>query len=132
MKKMMMIAVMIGALLMPAQISAQNVKRGEKKAKVVNVDKRGGKPGKKDSKFNKGKGNGKSNKKGGKNSHNVGYKHKPGHAPRPNVIINNCHHHAPILPPRPRPVVHHHHNCEAAGVVTAVVGLAALAALLAN
>lgn len=124
MKKMMMIAVMIGALLMPAQISAQNVKRGEKKTKVVNVDKRGGKPGKGDNKFNK--------KGGGKNSHNAGYKHKPGHAPRPNVIINNCHHHAPILPPRPRPVVYHNHNCEAAGVVTAVVGLAALAALLAD
>lgn len=122
----MIIAVIIGALLMPAQVSAQNVreKRGDKK---VQVDKK-----KNDKKVMNNKGKGKPVVNGkGKNAPVV-HVHRP--APRPAVVI---HEHRPAPRPvpvhRPRPVVVHEHcNSGAIGATAVVVGAAALMSLLVN
>ena len=152
MKRMMIIAVMIGAMLMPAQVSAQSSreKRGDKRVQVDS--KRGG--GKNDVNFgksDKGKGNkdfgrndkgynGKNDKRGsfvgkGNNQFNK-HSHKPKvvhHKPKvvhhkPKVIVNHCHHnHGPK-------VIHHHHSCngDVVGAAAAVIGTVALISLLAD
>lgn len=139
---MMIIAVIIGALLMPAQISAQS--RGEKRGEGrVQVDsKRGGDKKKKDGSFGKSDKRGrfdKHNKPGGKNihigkghGHNHGHKH--GHKPpvvhhRPRVLAGHCHHNH-----RHRPVVVHRHDCngDIVGAAAAVIGTVALISLLAD
>lgn len=138
MKRMMIIAVMIGAMLMPAQVSAQSVreKRGDKR---VQVDvKRGDNKnfGKND------KGFGKNDKRGGFDNKNAfagkgGNKfNKHGHSPKPKVVhhkpkvvVEHCHHNH-----KPRPKVVHHHNCnsDVVGAAAAVIGTVALISLLAD
>lgn len=138
---MMIIAVIIGALLMPAQVSAQS--RGEKRGNGrVQVDsKRGGSDKKKhDKSFGKNDKRGnvigkKDNKPGSKNIH-IGkggnkpgkHGHNHGHVHKPKVIVNHCHHnhgHRPIV---------HHHNCndDIVGAAAAVIGTVALISLLAD
>ncbi len=131
MKRMMIIAVMIGAMLMPAQVSAQSVreKRGDSR---VQVDvKRGDKKG--FGKNDKRGGFDKKNHFGGKdgnkfNNHNHGHKPKVVHH-KPKVVINHCHHNHGH-----RPKVVHHHNCngEIVGAAAAVIGTVALISLLAD
>lgn len=134
MKRMMIIAVMIGAMLMPAQVSAQSSreKRGDKRVQVDS--KRGG--GKSDKNFGKGD-KGKNDKRGGfvgkgNNKFNKhGHSHKPKvvhHHHKPKVVVNHCHHGH-----RPK-VVHHHHSCngDVVGAAAAVIGTVALISLLAD
>lgn len=131
---MMIIAVMIGAMLMPAQVSAQNSheKRGDKRVQVDS--KRGG--GKSDKNFGRGD-KGKNEKRGGfvgkgNNKFNKhGQSHKPKvvhHHHKPKVVVKHCHHGH-----RPK-VVHHHHNCngDVVGAAAAVIGTVALISLLAD
>lgn len=137
MKKMMIIAVMIGALLMPAQSFAQNRKmdKGERK---VQIDKRKG-DDKKRNNANRGGKEFKVNKNGAPNKH-IGKQpmkhpaprpvviHKP--APRP-VIVHN--HHIPAPPPAVHcPVVHHHCNNDVAEATTIVLGIAGIISMLSN
>ena len=123
MKKMMIIAVLISGMLMPAQIFAKNDRREVKKENRVSVD------------YNRAN-------KGG----NVAKNHKPEpkkpavvkhHNPAPVVV----HHHKPVpvvhhvncAPPPPPPPVHHHHHCsEVAGAAAVAVGVVGLLSLLAN
>ncbi len=130
MKKMMFIAVLMSAMLMPAQMMAKNNNRD--KARVENrvnnrkdfkVEKR-----KKDDKVAKArpvKPNDKKfrNNKPAKKGKPMAKMRKP--APRPKPM------------PRPRPVprpVYHNHCCDNDAVETAatIVGIAALAAILAD
>lgn len=134
MKRMMIIAVIIGAMLMPAQVSAQSSreKRGDKRVQVDS--KRGG--GKSDKNFGKGD-KGKNDKRGGfvgkgNNKFNKhGHNHKPEvvhHHHKPKVVVKHCHHSH-----RPK-VVHHHHSCngDVVGAAAAVIGTVALISLLAD
>lgn len=134
MKRMMIIAVIIGAMLMPAQVSAQSSreKRGDKRVQVDS--KRGG--GKSDKNFGKGD-KGKNDKRGGfvgkgNNKFNKhGHNHKPKvvhHHHKPKVVVKDCHHSH-----RPK-VVHHHHSCngDVVGAAAAVIGTVALISLLAD
>ena len=127
---MMIIAVMIGALLMPAQVSAQNskAKRGDRK---VQIDK-----GKSDNRGarNEGKRDFREKKRGDRGGMVV---HKHHSAPRPVAV----HKHNPAPPPvvihrhHPAPppfVVHEHCNSDAAVGAAVVIGAAALISLLAN
>lgn len=134
MKRMMIIAVIIGAMLMPAQVSAQSSreKRGDKRVQVDS--KRGG--GKSDKNFGKGD-KGKNDKRGGfvgkgNNKFNKhGHNQKPKvvhHHHKPKVVVKHCHHSH-----RPK-VVHHHHSCngDVVGAAAAVIGTVALISLLAD
>lgn len=139
MKKMMMIAVMIGALLMPAQISAQNgrEKRGDKRVQIdvkKGDNKRGDfsknvNNGKKE--FNKPVNKNRFSNKEAKHFNNKGAHHKPVvvnhcHGHQKPVVVNHCHGHQ-------KPRVVHHHNCnDAIGAAAAVVGTIALISLLAD
>lgn len=121
---MMIIAVMISALLMPAQVSAQSAKERKGNNKVQ-VDK---KHGDKKNVYNR-EGRKPAVHKKGKNKPVV-HVHKP--APRPVVVVHD-HHHAPRPVPVHRPVVVHKHcNSDAIGAAAVVVGAAALISLLAN
>ena len=130
MKKMMFIAVLMSAMLMPAQMMAKNNNRDKARVenrvnnrKDFNVEKR-----KKDDKVAKArpvKPNDKKfrNNKPAKKRKPMAKMRKP--APRPKPM------------PRPRPVprpVYHNHCCDNDAVETAatIVGIAALAAILAD
>ena len=135
MKKMIVIAALIGGMLMPAQIMAQRNNRNEK-PRVENRDNR------KDMKPGNGKGGNKEmnfNKPGKKGKPGKGYK-KPGRynykynrpAPPPVVVVNRP---APRPCPPPPPPAVVYRNCydnDAAEAAVAVLGLAALVALIAN
>ncbi len=131
MKKMMIIAVMIGAMLMPAQSFAQNarINKNEKRTIVENRKENRGGYNKKEDRNN---GIGKNmNNKGGKHFDNFG--HKP--APKPVVI----HHHVPAPPPvvirhhAPAPAVYHHHcNNDVVEAAAIAIGVAGIISLLAN
>lgn len=164
MKKMIVIAALIGGMLMPAQIMAQNNRKNAKarvENRVNNKDKKmdafkggskdrnfdmGGKnkPGKnngyamgnKGGKPGKGYGNDKGGKPGKKNK---GFYVGGYDRPAPPVIINRP---APVVvvnrpaprpcpPPPPAPRRCYYDN-DVANAVTAVVGLAALVALIAD
>lgn len=125
----MMIAVMIGALLIPAQGIAQNnkVKRGDKNVRVENRQPdRNNRGGKFDNR----------NDKGGK--HNYSYNAERGGKPQPKPYV--LHHHKPApkpMPnkPHPRPVPHHHcHNngSSVVGAAAVAIGVAGLISLLAD
>ena len=112
MKKMMIIAVVVSSMLMPAQLFAQrNQKENNRKPVAARVEnKRGG--DRKDIKVESVK-------------HNPATRpaaNKP--APRP-VVIHQ---------PAPRPVVVQHNHCDgdAAAVAAVAVGVVGLLALLAN
>lgn len=125
MKRMMIIAVIIGAMLMPAQVSAQSSreKRGDKRVQVDS--KRGG--GKSDKNFGKGD-KGKNDKRGGFVGKGNNKFNKHGHNHKPKVVVKHCHHSH-----RPK-VVHHHHSCngDVVGAAAAVIGTVALISLLAD
>lgn len=146
MKRMMIIAVMIGAMLMPAQVSAQSSreKRGDKRVQV-DSKRGGGMSDKNFGKSDKGKGNkgfdkghnGKNDNRGsfvGKDNNKFnkhGHSHKPKvvhHHHKPKVVVNHCHHGH-----RPK-VVHRHHSCngDVVGAAAAVIGTVALISLLAD
>jgi 16S rRNA U516 pseudouridylate synthase RsuA-like enzyme len=147
MKKMMIIAVLISGMLMPAQIFAKNDRREVKKENRVSVDY---------NRANKGGNVAKNHKNEPKKPvvvkhHNpapvVVHHHKPApvvvHHHKPAHVVHHCtppvvvHHHKPAhvvhhCPPPP-PVVHHHHcNDGVAEAAAVVVGLAGLISILAN
>ena len=148
MKKMIVIAALIGGMLMPAQIMAQRNNRNEK-PRVENRDNRkdmkpgNSKGGNKEMNFNKPGKKDKPgfamNKPGKKGKPGKGYK-KPGRynykynrpAPPPVVVVNRP---APRPCPPPPPPAVVYRNCydnDAAEAAVAVLGLAALVALIAN
>lgn len=164
MKKMIVIAALIGGMLMPAQIMAQNNRKNAKarvENRVNNKDKKmdAFKGGNKDRNFDMGGKNkpGKNNgyamgNKGGKPGKGYGYDkgYKSGKKnkgfyvggydrPAPPVIINRP---APVVvvnrpaprpcPPPPPAPRRCYYNNDVANAVTAVVGLAALVALIAD
>ena len=161
---MIVIAALIGGMLMPAQIMAQNNRKNAKarvENRVNNKDKKmdAFKGGNKDRNFDMGGKNkpGKNNgyamgNKGGKPGKGYGYDkgYKSGKKnkgfyvggydrPAPPVIINRP---APVVVvnrPAPRPCPPHppaprrcYYNNDVANAVTAVVGLAALVALISD
>ena len=125
MKKMMIIAVMMSAMLMPAQMMAKEnrnarprvenrVKKNEKRAPKIKFD--NARPGKPDKKF------------GNRNK---------GRRPMPPMAMRHCRPmHRPM--PRPRPVppppVYHNHCCDNNVVEAAatIIGLAALVSAIAD
>ena len=120
MKKMMFIAVMMGAMLMPAQMMAKNNKNNAK-ARIENrVDNR------RDFKV-------KENRNNRKDKKFVNAKpNKPMRKPAP-VIVNRPPAPRPA-PPRPRPVIYHNHCCDndVVEATATIIGIAALAAMLAD
>ena len=138
---MMIIAVLISGMLMPAQIFAKNDRREVKKENRVSVDY---------NRVNKGGNVAKNHKPEPKKPvvvkhHNpapvVVHHHKPApvvvhhHKPAPVVV----HHHKPVpvvhhvnCAPPPPPVHHHHHCSEVAGAAAVAVGVVGLLSLLAN
>ncbi len=167
MKKMIVIAALIGGMLMPAQIMAQNNRKNAKarvENRVNNKDKKmdafkgrnkdrdfdmGGKnkPGKnngyamgnKGGKPGKGYGNDKGYKGGKPGKKNKGFYVGGYDRPAPPVIINRP---APVVvvnrpaprpcPPPPSAPRRCYYDNDVANAVTAVVGLAALVALIAD
>lgn len=133
---MMIIAVMIGAMLMPAQISAQNSRVRKSDGKVrIEKPRKNDNARRKDSEI-KAKKNYNRN-----NCNKVVHREHQKPAPRPVVIHEHCNRPAP--PPvvihehcnRPAPppvVVHEHCNSDAAAGVAIAIGAAALISLLAN
>lgn len=129
-KRLMIVGIMVIGFIMPAQVSAQNANRGEKgRQEMVQKknDRKGGNIKKNDKKQNFSK-----------NNKGVSKKHKNNH--KPNVVVVEHHHHnKPVVVHHNKPVVVHHHDnvvhhhCNGvAEAATAVIGLAALIALIAN
>ena len=130
MKKMMIIAVFISGMLMPAQIFAKNDRREVKKENRVSVDY---------NRVNKG-GNVAKNHKPEPKKPVVVKHHNPApvvvhhHNPAPVVV----HHHKPapvvhhVNCAPPPPPVHHNHCNEIAGAAAVAVGVVGLLSLLAN
>ena len=130
MKKLMIIAVLISGMLMPAQIFAKNDRREVKKENRVSVD------------YNRVKKDNKVVK------HAVPAPKQPAvvkhHNPAPVVVHHPSpapvvvHHSAPVVhhvncAPPPPPVVHHHGHCnEVAGAAAVAIGVVGLLSLLAN
>ncbi|MBQ5663485.1 MAG: hypothetical protein IIV19_03525 [Bacteroidaceae bacterium] len=131
MKKLMIIAVLISGMLMPAEIFAKNDRREAKRENRVNVDN------------NRTRNNKVVNHAAHAPKKSVVVRH---HNPAPVVVHHHkpapvvVHHHnpAPVVhhvhcAPPPPPVVHHHGHCsEAAGVAAVAIGVAGLISLLAN
>ena len=132
MKKMMIIAVMMSAMLMPAQMFAKN-DRGNAKPRVENNQKR------KEIKISKDRGNkpnDRPNKNFQANKPNNKPKYRPGKPdyrpgrPAPVVVVNRpaprpC----PPPPPAPRP----YYRCnEVADAVTTFLGIVGLMAIIAD
>ena len=128
MKKMILIAALIGGMLMPAQIMAQKNNRNEK-PRIENRDNRKefkgdryDKGGKKDKNYGKpGKGN-----RPGK-----GFAMNKPMKPKPRPIIINRPPQRPCPPPPPAPRVYYYDN-DAVNAAATVIGLAALVALIAD
>lgn len=130
MKKLMIIAVLISGMLMPAQIFAKNDRREVKKENRVSVD------------YNRVKKNNKVVKHVAPAPKQplVVKHHNPApvvvHHPSPAPVV--VHHSAPVVhhvncAPPPPPVVHHHGHCnEVAGAAAVAIGVVGLLSLLAN
>ena len=130
MKKLMIIAVLISGMLMPAQIFAKNDRREVKKENRVSVD------------YNRVKKNNKVVKHAAPAPKQpvVVKHHNPApvvvHHPSPAPVV--VHHSAPVVhhvncAPPPPPVVHHHGHCnEVAGAAAVAIGVVGLLSLLAN
>ena len=127
-KRVMFVGIMVIGLAMPVQSSAQNANRGEGKGRVAMVQKKNDKKGADKKKVDKKKKNKKNNNYYGKNNKGNNKHHK---AHKPKVVVKHHYHYN-----RPavvhHPVVVHEHCNGAAEAVGAVIGLAALVALLAN
>ena len=135
-KRVMIVAIMVIGFIMPAQVSAQNANRGGEKGRAAMVQR---KNDKKVNKKNDKKDNKKADKKKDFNKKNKKAAHKDNKAHKPNVVVVEHHHHKPVAKKRPVVIHHHnnvvHHHCNSHGVAeaaTAVIGLAALVALIAN
>lgn len=133
MKKLMIIAVLISAMLMPAEIFAKSDRHEAKRENRVSVD------------YNRAKNNNKVVKHVAPAPKKpvVVHHHKPApvvvHHHKPAPVVVHHHNPAPVVhhvhcAPPPPPVVHHHHgHCsEAAGVAAVAIGVAGLISLLAN
>lgn len=130
MKKLMIIAVLISGMLMPAQIFAKNDRREVKKENRVSVD------------YNRVKKDNKVVKHVAPAPKQpvVVKHHNPApvvvHHPSPAPVV--VHHSAPVVhhvncAPPPPPVVHHHGHCnEVAGAAAVAIGVVGLLSLLAN
>lgn len=134
MKKLMIIAVIISGMLMPAQVFAKNDRNEKKGVNRVQVDHNRAKNGGDKKVINVGK-----------NKHDAGKKvvvHH--HNPAPVVVHHHCKpapvvvHHcnpAPVVVHHPKPapvVVHHHCDNEVAQAAAVVVGIAGLISILAD
>ena len=136
MKKMMIIAVLVSGMLMPAQIMAQNNQRNNRKPVAVQQEKRG-KENRKDFQVNKKRPQAMHNQM---NNHKPDCKpiHKPMHKPEPRPVVVHKHQPAPppviVHKPEPRPVVVHKHHCnnDVANVAAVAVGVVGLISLLAD
>ena len=123
MKKLMIIAVIISGMLMPAQVFAKNDRREVKKENRVSVD------------YNRVKKDNKVVKHTAPAPAPVVVHH---HKPAPAPVVVHHHKPAPVVhhvncAPPPPPVVHHHDHCsEAASVAAVAVGVVGLLSLLAN
>ena len=131
MKKMMIIAAFVSAMLMPAQIMAQNNHRNNRRPVAARVEHNRKGEHRKDMHIQNGK-------------HRPIVNHKPTHKP---VVVHHhqpapppvvVHHHQPAPPPvvvhhpAPRPVIHSHCSSEVAGVAAVAIGVAGLISLLAD
>lgn len=131
MKKMMIIAAFVSAMLMPAQIMAQNNHRNNRRPVAARVEHNRKGEHRKDMHIQNGK-------------HRPIVNHKPAHKPvvvhhhqpaPPPVVVQ---HHQPAPPPvvvhhpAPRPVIHSHCSSEVAGVAAVAIGVAGLISLLAD
>ncbi len=131
MKKMMIIAAFVSAMLMPAQIMAQNNHRNNRRPVAARVEHNRKGEHRKDMHILNGK-------------HRPIVNHKPAHKP---VVVHHhqpapppvvVHHHQPAPPPvvvhhpAPRPVIHSHCSSEVAGVAAVAIGVAGLISLLAD
>lgn len=117
MKKMMIIAVMMGAMLIPAQMMASNKVNNKAKVEYRNGKKNDKKPKMNYKDFDKGK----------KKGYNYYANKKPYKPNKPKVVVVNRP--APVPPPPPVRVVYESNPVNA---VASVIGLAALAAIIAN
>ena len=126
MKKMMIIAVMMSAMLMPAQMMAKE-NRNNAKARVENRmdDRRDFKANRKDKKFMKAKPNKPNNKKF--------MKKRPMRRPAP-VIVNRPPAPRPrrIPAPAPRRIYVNNYNNDVVEAAATIVGIAALASIIAD
>ena len=143
MKKMMIIAAFVSAMLMPAQIMAQNNHRNNRRPVAARVEHNRKGEHRKDMHIQNG-------------NHRPIVNHKPAHKPvvvhhhqpaPPPVVVHHhqpapppvvVHHHQPAPPPvvvhhpAPRPVIHSQCSSEVAGVAAVAIGVAGLISLLAD
>ena len=139
-KRVMIVGIMVIGFIMPAQVSAQKADRGEKGRQEF-VQKKG------DKKIEK-KAEKREKKENAKNSKKILKQNKKAHkqilkqnkkAHKHNAVVKHHHHNKHVAVHHKKPVVIHHHDnvvhhhCNGvAEAATAVIGLAALVALIAN
>lgn len=131
MKKILIAVMMVGAMLMSSEVSAkENVKADKNRS--VQVEKRVKKEKKENKSIKKEKKEKGNIKKGSANrgkDFNKNRKHRKGaHVIRKDVHHHHHHHHAD----KHRIVVHHDHCNGVAEAASVVIGIAALAAILAD
>ena len=128
MKKILIAVMMVGAMLMSSEVSAkENLKAYKNRS--VQVEKRVKKENKSIKKEKKGKGNIKKGFANRGKDFNKNRKHRKGaHVIRKDVHHHHHHHHAD----KHRIVVHHDHCNGVAEAASVVIGIAALAAILAD
>lgn len=143
MKKLMIIAVIISGMLMPAQVFAKNDRNEKKGVNRVQVDHNRAKNGGDKKVINVGKNKHDAGKKVVVHHHNpapvVVHHHKPApvvhhHCKPAPVVVHHCNP-APVVVHHPKPapvVVHHHCDNEVAQAAAVVVGIAGLVSLLAD
>ena len=131
MKKMMIIAVMMGAMLMPAQMFAKNDRVNER-PRVENNQK------KKEIRIANERGNRPANKPNKKRAANYRPKNKPGKPgyrpgrPAPVVVVNRPAP-RPCPPPPPPPAPRrYNYSCGAADAVTSFLSIVALMSIIAD
>ena len=128
MKKILIAVMMVGAMLMSSEVSAkENVKADKNRS--VQVEKRVKKEKKENKSIKKEKGNIKKGFANRGKDFNKNRKHRKGaHVIRKDVHHHHHHHHAD----KHRIVVHHDHCNGVAEAASVVIGIAALAAILAD
>ena len=128
MKKILIAVMMVGAMLISSEVSAkENVKADKNRS--VQVEKRVKKEKKENKSIKKEKGNIKKGFANRGKDFNKNRKHRKGaHVIRKDVHHHHHHHHAD----KHRIVVHHDHCNGVAEAASVVIGIAALAAILAD
>lgn len=128
MKKILIAVMMVGAMLMSSEVSAKENLKADKN-RSVQVEKRVKKENKSIKKEKKEKGNIKKGFANRGKDFNKNRKHRKGaHVIRKDVHHHHHHHHAD----KHRIVVHHDHCNGVAEAASVVIGIAALAAILAD